>query len=147
MSEAMTGGCLCGAVRYSASIASDEAYLCHCSMCQRAIGNVSAAMLNVLKTDVHWTGEPRFYRSSPIATRGFCPTCGTSLTFAYDDSEKMDLLVGTFDDPSRFRPTHHFGVEHLHRAWIDTSGLPEYRVDAYQPIVDRWMKSVGKLPE
>ncbi len=142
-----TGGCMCGRVRYAAAIASDDAYLCHCSMCQRAVGNVSVALLNVLKADVHWQGEPTYYRSSPIATRGFCSTCGTSLTFAYDDSEKMDLLVGSFDDPSRFVPKHHFGVEHLHRAWIDTAGLPEYRVDQYQPIVDRWMSSVGRLPE
>ncbi|MFC3711429.1 GFA family protein [Sphingoaurantiacus capsulatus] len=143
----MAGGCLCGAVRFTAQVHSDDAYLCHCRMCQRAIGNVSVAMVNALKAEVSWADEPSTYRSSPIATRGFCGVCGTSLTFAYDDSEKLDLLVGTFDDPSRFRPKHHFGVEHLHRNWLDTSGLPEYRVDEYQPIVDRWMKSVGKLPE
>jgi hypothetical protein len=147
MSDQMTGGCMCGKVRYSAAIAGDEAYLCHCSMCQRAVGNVSVAMKNVKKADVSWEREPDYYRSSPIAQRGFCAACGTSLTFAYDDSENMDLLVGSVDDPSRFKPKHHFGAEHLHRNWLDTKGLPEYRVDEYKPIVDRWMKSVGKLPE
>jgi aspartate-semialdehyde dehydrogenase len=35
----------------------------------------------------------------------------------------------------------------MHRAWINTDGLPEYRVDEYRPVVDRWMKTVGKLPD
>lgn len=142
-----TGGCMCGKVRYAAAIANDDAYLCHCRMCQRASGNVSLAMKNVKKADVRWKREPDYYASSPIARRGFCAGCGTSLTFEYLDSDNMDLIVGSFDDPSRFAPKHHFGVESLHRAWIDTANLPEYRVDQYQPIVDRWMQSVGKLPE
>lgn len=70
-----------------------------------------------------------------------------SLTFEFPDSQNMDLIVGTFDDPSRFKPVHHFGVESMHLLWINTEGLPEYRVDEYKPVVDRWMKSVGKLPE
>ncbi|MDO9488721.1 MAG: GFA family protein [Sphingomonadaceae bacterium] len=147
MSEAMSGGCMCGKVRYTAAVASDDAYLCHCRMCQRASGNVSLAMKNVKKADVSWEREPDYYASSPIARRGFCAACGTSLTFEYHDSDQLDLIVGSFDDPSRFKPKHHFGVENLHRAWLNTEGLPEYRVDQYQPIVDRWMKSVGKLPE
>ena len=111
MSEAMTGGCLCGAVRYSASIASDEAYLCHCSMCQRAVGNVSVAMLNVLKTDVTWTGEPRFYRSSPIATRGFCPTCG-SRVFNEPEGDGIEIRVGSLDmAPTDVEPTYEIWVK------------------------------------
>ena len=147
MGERVTGGCLCGQVRYTATIENDDAYLCHCRMCQRASGNVSLAMKNVKKAGVRWEREPAYYASSPIAQRGFCSLCGTSLTFEYPDSRNMDLIVGTFDDPSRFRPKHHFGVESAHRAWMNTEGLPEYRVDEYQPIVDRWKKTVGKLPD
>ena len=138
---------MCGKVRYTAEVASDDAYLCHCRMCQRASGNVSLAMMNAKKVDVSWEREPDYYASSLIARRGFCAACGTSLTFEYLDSDQLDLIVGSFDDPSRFVPSHHFGVESAHRAWLDTEGLPEYRVDQYQPIVDRWMKTVGKLPD
>jgi hypothetical protein len=143
----MTGGCACGKVRFTARIENDEAYLCHCRMCQRATGSVSIAFKNIKKADVAWNGEPDWYQSSPIAQRPYCATCGTSLGFAFPDSEIMDLTIAAFDDPSRFKPKHHFGVESLHRAWLNTEGLPEYRTEEYQPLVDRWMDAVGKLPD
>jgi hypothetical protein len=115
-------------------------------MCQRATGSVSIAFKNFLKTKVSWETEPDWYQSSPIAGRPFCRECGTSLGFAFPDSEKMDLTVASFDDPSRFRPTSHFGVESMHRAWINTEGLPEMRADELESLTDRWMAKVGKLP-
>jgi hypothetical protein len=147
MADTMTGGCACGQVRYKAAIENDEAYLCHCRMCQRATGSISIAFKNVPKADIVWEGEPDWYVSSPIARRPYCGACGTSLGFDHPDSEIMDLTIGSFDDPSRFRPKHHFGVESMHRAWISTDGLPEYRSDRYTPLVDRWMRAVGKLPD
>ena len=115
-------------------------------MCQRATGGVSIAFKNLPKAAVRWAREPDYFHSSPIARRGYCAACGTPLTFEYPDSDKMDLTVGSFDDPSRFRPKHHFGVEGMHRAWLNTEGLPEYRIDDHKPTVDRWMKATGKLP-
>lgn len=147
MPDQMAGGCMCGKVRFSALIDSNEAYLCHCRMCQRATGNVSVAMKNVKKASVHWEREPDYYASSPIARRGFCSSCGTSLTFEHPDSENMDLIVGTFDEPGDFEPAHHFGAESMHRAWLNTEGLKEIRTDEHPALVDRWMKTVGKLPD
>jgi hypothetical protein len=147
MTREASGGCACGRVRYRVQVENDEAYLCHCRMCQRATGGVSIAFKNVKKANVAWDGEPDWYESSAIAHRPFCSACGTSLGFAFPDSENMDLSVGSFDDPSPYRPVHHFGVESMHRAWIDTKGLPEYRVDEYEPVVKRWMDKVGRLPE
>ena len=147
MTTLMTGGCMCGRIRYTADVENDEAYLCHCRMCQRATGGVSIAFKNMKKADVRWEREPDWYDSSPIARRPFCSVCGTSLGFAFPDSENMDLTIGSFDDPWRFRPKHHFGAESIHRAWLNTEGLPEYRTDEYQPLADRWIKAVGKLPD
>jgi hypothetical protein len=147
MGETMTGGCACGRVRFSAMIENDEAYLCHCRMCQRATGSVSIAFKNVKKSDVAWEREPDWYKSSPIAHRPYCRECGTSLGFAFPDSENMDITIASLDDPSRFRPKHHFGAESIHRAWIDTAGLPEYRTDEYEPLVKRWVDAVGKVPD
>lgn len=147
MAEQMTGGCACGRVRYGAAIDDDEAYLCHCRMCQRATGGVSIAFKNVEKAKVSWQTEPDWFRSSPIAQRPYCSACGTSLGFAFPDGDRIDLSVGSFDDPSRFRPTSHFGVESIHRAWINTEGLPEMRTDEHKALTERWIEAVGKLPD
>ena len=144
MTARMTGGCACGRVRYSARVESDEAYLCHCRMCQRATGSISIAFTNVKHADVAWESEPDWYESSAIARRPYCAACGTSLGFEYPDSGKMDLTVASFDDPSRFRPTSHFGAESIHRAWLNTDGLSEMRSDEYQPLVERWESAGGK---
>ncbi|HYZ47631.1 MAG TPA: GFA family protein [Sphingomonas sp.] len=146
--ETVTGGCQCGRVRYEVGIENDEAYLCHCRMCQRATGGVAAAFKNVKRANVRWqNGEPDWYQSSPIARRPYCAKCGTPLGFAFlEGSGNMDLTVGSFDDPGRFRPTSHFGAESLHDAWLDTSGLKRMRSDEYQPLVDKWKAAGLELP-
>jgi hypothetical protein len=147
MADEMTGGCACGKVRFSVPIADDEAYLCHCRMCQRATGSVSIAFKSVKADTVAWAGEPDWFDSSPIAVRPFCAGCGTSLGFKFkEDSDNMDLTIASFDDPTRFVPKHHFGAESIQRAWLDTSDLPEQRTDTYQKLIDKWVDATGKFP-
>mgnify|MGYP000925354955 CR=1 FL=1 len=101
----LAGGCLCGAVRYEVTLDKLEGYYCHCRMCQLAFGNLFATFLNAPKADVRWTGgEPRYFASSKFARRGFCGGCGTPLTFEFLDSPRMDLSVGSLDEPGRLRP-------------------------------------------
>ena len=142
----MSGGCSCGRIRYEAEVEGDAAYLCHCRMCQRASGDVSLAMIGVEQESVAWSNEPDWYRSSPIAERPFCASCGTSLGFRYTDgTTKLDLTVASFNDPSRFRPTSHFGTESVLEAWLDTASLPRTRSDEYDKLVERW-KAAGEAP-
>ena len=141
-----SGGCACGSIRFEAALASFDAYLGHCRMCQRASGNVSLAMIGVEQAGVTWSREPDWYRSSPIAERPYCAACGTSLGFRYlDDTTRIDLAVASFDDPSRFRPTSHFGAESVHEAWLDTTSLPRTRSDEDDRLVERW-KAAGESP-
>jgi hypothetical protein len=134
-------------VRFTATIHDDDAYLCHCRMCQRATGSVSIAFKSMREADVEWASEPDWYQSSPIARRPYCRECGTSLGFAFiDSSGTMDLTAASFDDPSRFKPTHHFGAESIHRAWLNTEGLPETRTEDHQKLVDKWVSATGKFP-
>jgi len=147
MSDEMTGGCACGRVRYTATVHDDKAYLCHCRMCQRATGSVSIAFKHVKENEIVWEHEPDWYQSSPIAKRPYCRECGTSLGFAFTKSSgTMDITVASFDDPSRFHPTHHFGAESIHRAWLNTDGLPETRTGDYQKLVDKWVEATGSFP-
>lgn len=146
MADQVTGGCACGRVRYSATIHDQDAYLCHCRMCQRATGSLSIALKNVKQAEVAWERDPDWYDSSPIATRPFCGQCGTSLGFKFKDgSENMDLTVASFDDPSPFVPRHHFGAESMHRAWLNTENLPEMRTGDYDKLVQKWVDATGKF--
>ena len=116
-------------------------------MCQRATGSVSIAFKNLPQSSVEWLSGPDWYDSSPIARRPYCASCGTSLGFQYNEGPNLDLTVAAFDDPARFKPKHHFGAESMHRAWIDTAGLPEQRTDSYQKLVDKWVEATGKMPQ
>ena len=148
MADQMTGGCACGKVRFAVGIDNDDAYLCHCRMCQRSTGSVSIAFKQVKRADVSWDGEPDWYDSSPIALRPYCAACGTSLGFVFKEgSDKMDLTVAAFDDPSRFVPKWHFGAESIHRAWLNTEGLTEHKSSDYDVLVEKWKLATGKVPE
>jgi hypothetical protein len=147
MTNAMTGGCQCGRIRFTATLENFDAYLCHCRMCQRATGAVAAAFVNMRKDQRVWESEPDWYQSSAIARRPYCRECGTPLGFEYPDAARCDLTVGSFDDPSQFVPTSHFGAEARHEAWLDTRGLPEMRCDEYPSLVARWANSEAKPPE
>ena len=142
----MTGGCACGAVRFEAEIDGDDAYLCHCRMCQRATGSLSIAFKNIPQAKLRWLSGPDWYDSSPIAKRPYCSKCGTSLGFQFKEGPNMDVTVAAFDDPARFKPTSHFGTESVHEAWLDTSGLPRKRTEEHKPLVEKWVKATGSFP-
>lgn len=144
----MTGGCQCGRVRYRADPSGAEAYLCHCRMCQRATGGFAASFVNFPVKAVTWESEPDWYASSPIARRPFCSACGTPLGFQFkDDPKGIDLTFGSLDDPSRFAPASHSGVESMHEAWLDTSALPRQRSDETESVVRRWHAAGREVPE
>ena len=126
----LSGGCQCGAVRYVARMRPVKVHYCHCRMCQRAVGNVFAALVPVRRDSVTWTGEPGAYRSSSLATRGFCMRCGTPLSFGYDASRWICLTLGSLDDPAAVQPEIHYGVE-SQLPWLHVADeLPREATDA-----------------
>jgi hypothetical protein len=139
----VTGGCLCGRVRYEAKPTHREGYYCHCRMCQLAFGNTRAAYINLRKDQVRWLSPPAYYASSKIARRGFCGTCGTPLTFEFLDGERMDLSAGSLDEPGAFKPTTHFAVETCIATWYHDDGLPGERLDSNERINQRWRDAYG----
>jgi hypothetical protein len=139
----LTGGCQCGAARYTARVATFDAYYCHCRMCQRAFGNLFAAFFNLKKQNLTWDAPPSYYASSKIARRGFCAKCGTPLSFEYHDSENVDLGVGSLDHPEKMRPVSHFGIESRLAAFFKEDGLPGKRVDDAEHIVKKWKAAYG----
>lgn len=147
MTIEMTGGCQCGRVRYTAQVDPQQAYLCHCRMCQRATGGVSIAYIGLPKSDMSWDREPEWFASSPIARRPFCRECGTPLGFMFDEGENMDITVGSLDEPYGIEPHWHFAAEKIHEAWLDTSHLRRIRLSEHIALSQRWIDATGSVPE
>lgn len=140
----LRGGCQCGAVRYEARAESDEAYYCHCRMCQKAFGHLSGVFCRVDRGNLRWEHrEPDYYRSSKIARRGFCRECGSPLTFEYLGSEELHLTLGSLDEPGRFRPVAHYGAEGIVGPFFADDGLPRERTEDDEGFVARWRAAYG----
>ena len=79
-------------------------------MCQKAFGGFYAPLVSTRGAKLVWTrGEPKRYASSNHVLRGFCPECGTPLT--YEAADVVDVATGAFDDPAAVPPVIQFGVE------------------------------------
>jgi len=109
----VTGGCLCGAIRYESTEPPNLVGFCHCRMCQKASGGIFLVFADFPGDAFRFTsGQLRYYRSSEIATRGFCRECGTPISFQYDGSSGPAIMVGTLDHPEDWPPTwEHSGIE------------------------------------
>ena len=140
----LEGGCLCGRVRYRATPDHRDGYYCHCRMCQLAFGNTRAAFFNLRKSEVAWLTAPAYYASSKFARRGFCPSCGTPLSFEFLDSERMDLSAGSLDDPSVLKPIEHTAIESHVATWHVPDGLPDSRLDTNARMAQRWREAYGE---
>ncbi len=110
---AATGGCQCGAVRYAFYAPLEKSHVCHCRMCQRAVGGLFAALVGGAPGNFAWTrGTPSYYASSNLARRGFCARCGTPLSFKYGTATaRMYVTIGSLDHPEHAPIEKQFGIE------------------------------------
>ncbi|WP_020591602.1 GFA family protein [Kiloniella laminariae] len=97
----MTGKCLCGAVKFTASEVTTGHGACHCSTCRKWGGGPALA------TDVgsiQFEGQDNIsvYGSSDWAERGFCKTCGTHLFYRLKEGGMNVVWVGAFDQQEAF---------------------------------------------
>ena len=121
-----TGGCLCGAVRYATGAEPVNERICHCRMCQKAIGAAFNARLLFRADDVTVSGKLETFNSSPDLRRGFCPQCGTTVMSIRASSGLLAITAGSLDDPSLFRPGMHFWTA-SRQPWVRLDdGLPVY---------------------
>ena len=109
MSEAYTGGCACGAIRYEISAEPVFSNDCQCRDCQRESGTGHQSHLTFMRSAVKLTGEAKHWDmvadSGNTKTRAFCPTCGSPvyLTFAAMP-DMFAVRAASLDDPSRYQP-------------------------------------------
>jgi hypothetical protein len=105
----LTGGCLCGRVRYTLSGEPAFSGLCHCRNCQRYTGSAFEAVAAFPSASVNVQGELKTYDdtgdSGQKVHRRFCPNCGSGVVAEADMLPGVSLvLAGTLDDPAAFTP-------------------------------------------
>ena len=112
MSMSFSGGCLCGAVRYTCDGEPAMAGHCHCEDCRRSSGSGHSSHLAVPAGTVKMTGEVRGYdrpaESGNMVTRAFCPVCGAPL-FSRNAAmpDLIFLRASSLDDLEVFQPQMH----------------------------------------
>lgn len=105
----ITGGCLCGKVRYSADVEPEFVGVCHCHNCQKETGSAFAIVIGLPKSALSVQGDLKTFKdtgdSGKAMFRRFCPNCGSTVV---DQGEIMPdtvmIQVGTLDDPSWVKP-------------------------------------------
>lgn len=110
MSDAYTGGCACGALRYE--IAAQPVFMndCQCRDCQRASGTGHGSYVTfAARASAAVTGKAATRDlvgdSGTVKTHAFCPTCGAPvyLTFAAMP-DLFTVHAASLDDPGRYAP-------------------------------------------
>ena len=122
----LTGGCLCGEVRYAAQGEPINVRVCHCRLCQRAIGAAFNARALYAVEAVTVSGPVGTAHSSEGLKRGFCTRCGTTIFSKREALGIMGLTSGSMDDPSGFAPIDHIWVSSK-QPWLKLDdGLPQH---------------------
>jgi hypothetical protein len=108
MSQVITGGCACGAVRYEVRGRLRDIIACHCRQCRRTSGHFVAA--TACRRPAFSLVEDRtlkWYVAVPGFRRGFCAECGSSLFFEEEGGERVSIAAGSLDEPQRLRISAH----------------------------------------
>ena len=127
----ITGGCLCGAVRYEVDEPLVSAGYCHCTRCQRRTGSAAACSARISPGSLRVVqGEEliRCWQPDDGFAKCFCSNCGGALWSRHpEDHERIGIRMGTFDSDPGIRPSVHTYTAYA-AVWepIPDDGLPRH---------------------
>jgi hypothetical protein len=132
MSEIIANGhCLCGNIQFQIEGEPVWSGYCHCESCRRITGSVVTSWIGIKDTDLVFTrGRPVKFEVAGI-DRGFCSTCGSTLTYeANRFPNYIQVHIGALDNPNSIKP-----LAHVHFAekieWFDVDDqLPRFEGSA-----------------
>jgi hypothetical protein len=106
----LSGGCLCGKVRYESDSDVLRAYHCHCRDCQKLSGTSRLSLLAVAEAGLRISGDLKFFEkkgdSGNKVSLGFCPDCGSNiLGKPLQLAGVVCIAAGSLGDTSLFKPT------------------------------------------
>ena len=131
----LTGGCLCGTVRFELRSEPFDCGWCHCRTCQLNSGAPAMAFASVKRRD--WTATEgreavRTVKTSNFGERTFCGSCGTPLYVEVTHQpDTTDFSVVTLDDPGAIAPEFHIFWSSKVPWFNPGDDLPKY--DRFRP--------------
>ena len=128
----ITGGCLCGAIRYELANPPGAAVICHCKNCQKQAGSAFSTIVGTSDADFSITqGQTKDYvdqetDSGNKVHRHFCGDCGSPIYSALDAQPgAVYVKSGTLDDTSSFQPQVHVWCS-TKQPWVELpDGTPQ----------------------
>ena len=105
----MTGGCLCGAVRYEVSGNPRRFYHCHCSRCRKSSGTGHATNLFLTEANLVFTQGESLVKKYKIPeaerfARQFCRECGSPVARLVPELNAVVIPAGSLDSEPPIRP-------------------------------------------
>jgi hypothetical protein len=118
----LTGGCLCGAVRFQVTPPTKWCAHCHCSLCRRAHGAAFVTWFGVERSNfelVAGSDDLSWYQSTPAARRGFCARCGSTIFFESERwADEVHIALAHMDGPIDRSPQAHVFFD-AHVDWVE----------------------------
>ena len=116
------GGCLCGAVRFTATLPSKWVAHCHCTLCQRAHGAAFVTWIGFEAGQVQVTASDaalKWFASPAGGERAFCARCGSSLFFRSTQwPGELHVARALVTDPVDREPQGHVYYD-THVSWVE----------------------------
>lgn len=130
MADVITGGCLCGGVRFEVDPPFIRAGHCHCSRCRKHSGTAVCTQGRVWRNQFRLLQGAeliRNFKTEGHASKAFCAVCGSSL-FGGDwpDGAQVSIRLGAIDGDPGIRPQFHTFVDSK-APWDEIlDDLPQY---------------------
>ena len=131
MTESLTGGCMCGGVRFELTEPPVAALWCHCTRCQRRSGTAASISARIAPGSLKILQGEELLRSwaPPDGfAKVFCSECGSQMwAQSTTDPDVVAVRFGVFDGDPGIRPSWHQFVAYA-AAWLPLpdDGLPRF---------------------
>jgi len=104
----VTGGCLCGGVRFELVPPVRDVVICHCSLCRRS-GTLAGAYTAVERDGLRLTSSETLASYTDVngRDRGFCAACGSTLFWWSEDDSTISVSAGALDGPTGLAVERH----------------------------------------
>ena len=133
MEKILTGGCVCGEVKFTLEDDFDNFYFCHCEQCRKMTGSGHASNLFTRPENIKWEkgleSIKRYDHPTRAFSQVFCIHCGSGLPYLSKSGKALVVPAGALDsEPAKQPDAHIFCSEEpgWHKAGLSAKRYPGF---------------------